>query len=168
MQPCQVVNLPEFSKSMNKSAVLSALRAELESQFRRVADAADEARGYATDADSKAENKYDTRTTEASYLAAGQAAKAEELAATVRLFTTWAPPDFGAGDPIDLGALVEVAFGPGKGNRSAFLLAPGGGGLDTECDGITVTVISPQAPLFQQLKGRQVGEAPGMTIVAVS
>lgn len=168
MQPCQVINLPEFSKAMNKSAVLAALRAELERQFRRVAGAADEARGYATDADSKAENKYDTRTTEASYLAAGQAAKAEELAATVRLFGTWVPPDFGPSDPIDLGALVEVTFGPGKGDRSAFLLAPGGGGLDAECDGVTVTVISPQAPLFQQLKGRRAGDGPGMTIVAVS
>jgi hypothetical protein len=147
---------PPFPFAMQKDAVLAALRSELESQYRRLAGAAGEARGYATDPDSKAENKYDTRTVEASYLAAGQAAKAEELAATLQFFSTWMPTNFEGGDPIDLGALVAVAF-PG-GDGAAYLLAPRGGGLDSTVQGITVTVVTPQAPIFQKLLGKRAGE----------
>jgi hypothetical protein len=154
---------------MLKETVIANLRKELESQFQRLAGAASEARGYATDPDSKAENKYDTRTTEASYLAAGQAAKAEELATTLQFFLGWAPPAFGEGDPIDLGALVRLTF-PG-GGETAFVLAPRGGGLDTTSDGVTITVITPQAPVFQKLLGRRVGDRlvdPDMAILHVS
>ncbi|MBL9151975.1 MAG: hypothetical protein JNK37_05810 [Verrucomicrobiales bacterium] len=152
---------------MDKSQVINALRTELESQFRRVTGAADEARGYATDPDSKAENKYDTRTVEASYLAAGQAAKAEELAATLQTFATWTPPGFAPDAAIALGALVETAGEDG--HRAAFLLAPVGGGLDTEVDGIVTTVVSPQASLFQRLQGARVGDQVGaLRIVALS
>lgn len=152
---------------MDKSALLAALRAELESQLRRITGAAGEARGYATDPDSRAENKYDTRTVEAAYLAAGQAAKAEELAAVLQTFAAWSPPDLAPDAAITLGALVETEGEAG--HRAAFLLAPAGGGLDTIFDGIPVTVISPQAPLFQRLQGARSGDQVGsLRIVAVS
>ena len=71
-------------KAVEKAKVIRIVRAELEAQYRRVAAAAREAHGYATDPDSKAESKYDTRGLEASYLAAGQAAKADELAEAMK------------------------------------------------------------------------------------
>ena len=141
---------------MNKSAVLSSLLEELKSQLDRIVSAASEARSYATDPDSKAENKYDTRTVEASYLAAGQAAKAAELAATVDFFTSWSPPDFSGDEPIAVGALVTLAYPDG--GRLNLLLAPKGGGIVFDSDGQSITVITPQAPLFQTLEGRRQGD----------
>ena len=153
---------------MNKAEILQQIRNELQAQYDRIAGAANEARDYATDADSKAESKYDTRGLEASYLAAGQAAKADELAESIRVFTMLDLPDFAEGDPIAIGALVEVHF---EGTRTFYLLAPHGGGTTCEHDGAELTVLSPNAPLFARLAGRRRGEKiadSGMKILGVA
>ncbi|MCP5550228.1 MAG: hypothetical protein H7A53_04980 [Akkermansiaceae bacterium] len=159
---------------IDKQDIIHRLREEIRRQYERIAGAAREARGYATDPDSKAESKYDTRSLEASYLAAGQAAKADELAETLRVLETFDPPAFNGSDPVALGALVTVAFSPSEGGgRALYLLAPRGGGLSCESgDGETdVTVLSPSAPLFQSLEGCRAGgrlDDPALMIVSVA
>lgn len=157
---------------MNKPTVILALRAQLQAQYNRLLAAARESRGYATDQDSKAESKYDTRSLEASYLAAGQAAKADELAEALEVFR---PESFRSflgsdpADPADLGALVEVVY-PDRA-RAAFLLASQGGGMMTDCDGVTVMVVTPGAPIFGKLTGKSAGDEvvdPPMKIARVS
>lgn len=153
---------------MNKAEILQQIREALQSQYDRIVGAANEAREYATDADSKAESKYDTRGLEASYLAAGQAAKAEELAEAIRVFTMLDLRDFGEGEPIETGALVEIDF---DGERVFYLLAPNGGGISCEHDGAELTVLSPNAPLFARLEGRKAGDEiaeSGMKILGVA
>lgn len=153
---------------MNKSEILQQIRDELQSQYERIAGAATEARDYATDDGSRAEGKYDTRGLEASYLAAGQAAKADELAEAIRIFTTLDLPDFGDSDPIDLGALVKIEF---EGTHTFYLLAPRGGGIICEHEGTELTVLTPNAPLFEKLENLRAGDAipdSPMTILSVS
>lgn len=138
-----------------KAELLHLVREELRNRLQRLADAAWEAHAAATDPGSKAEGKYDTRSLEASYLAAGQSRQVEELAEAVRIFDTFAPPDFTMDDPIAMGALVEVDI---RGEASWLLLAPAAGGLVVEQDGCEVTLLTPASKLYQSLLGRRVGE----------
>lgn len=122
----------------------------------RLSNAALEAHAAATDPGSKAEGKYDTRSLEASYLAAGQARQVTELADAVRLFESLSLPDFAMDDPIDAGALVEVEV---AGEPSWFLLAPAGGGVSVTHQGREITLLTPSSALYQKLRGLQVGDS---------
>ena len=58
-----------------KSTLLEKIRMELKASLEGLTKAALDAHAAATDPGSKAESKYDTRSLEASYLAAGQAGR---------------------------------------------------------------------------------------------
>lgn len=147
-----------------KSELLAQIRAELRSQLERLSKAALEAHAAATDPGSKAEGKYDTRSLEASYLAAGQARQVDELAESVRIFETLALPDFEMDDAIDAGALVEAEL---SGDTVFFLLVPAAGGLVIEHDGMEITLLTPASGLYQKLLGMVRGESletPALTV----
>jgi hypothetical protein len=139
-----------------KDGLLEAVRAELKARFERLTRAAREAHAAATDPGSKAEGKYDTRSLEASYLAAGQARQVEELAADVELFEKVALPEFGMEGEIAAGALVEVEM---NGESAWYLLAPGAGGLEVEWEGREVTLLTPSSALYRTLLGMRSGES---------
>lgn len=151
-----------------KTDLIKAVRTELKSQYERLSAAAKEAHDYATDPDSKAESKYDTRSLEASYLATGQSEKADELAEAIRYFRPESFPAFEADQPADLGAIVRVEYE----DRSTtyFLMATRAGGISGDWKEDSVTIITPTAPLFQKLRGKRAGDElpdPPLTISAV-
>ena len=155
-------------KAVEKAKVIRIVRAELEAQYRRVAAAAREAHGYATDPDSKAESKYDTRSLEASYLAVGQSEKADELAAAIRSFQPEAFPPFSKDQAADLGAVVHVRY-PDR-SSAFFVLATRGGGVSCELEGSSIMVVTPSTPVFQALEGGRSGDRvpdPGFEILSV-
>jgi hypothetical protein len=138
-----------------KAGLLELILAELSERLSRLSKAALEAHAAATDPGSKAEGKYDTRSLEASYLAAGQARQVEELADAVRRFGSLRLPDFDLDDRIDAGALVEVEL---AGAPAWFLLVPAAGGLTVTHDGREVTLLTPASGLYRKLLGRRVGD----------
>jgi hypothetical protein len=138
-----------------KSELLRKIRTALHARLDRLAKAAMDAHAAATDPDSKAEGKYDTRSLEASYLAAGQARQVDELAEAVKAFDAFTPQSFAIDDPIAMGALVEVEM---HGDTCHFLLAPAAGGMAIEMNGIEITLLTPESPLYQKLLGRRTGE----------
>ena len=151
-----------------KFAILTQIRAELRARLDRLSKAACEAHAAATDPGSKAEGKYDTRSLEASYLAAGQARQVDELAESVRIFETLTLPDFEMDDAIDAGALVEVAL---NGESGFFLLVPASGGLVIMHEDQEITLLTPDSGLYRKLLEMRVGEsldAPNLTVIAVS
>lgn len=153
-------------KPIDKAAVIRTVRNELVSQYARVVAAAREAHGYATDPDSKAESKYDTRSLEASYLAVGQSEKAEELAAAIRSFQPEAFPPSSEDRCAELGAVLQVRYADQS--IAVFLLATQGGGISCEWEGRPVMVVTPSAPVFQKLQGKRVGDrisAPDLEIL---
>src|SRR5690606_14480472 len=133
-----------------KAEIIEMIRLELRARLDRLARAALEAHAAATDPDSKAESKYDTRDLEASYLASGQAKQVEDLAEAVRIFDSLTVPDFGMEDAIEAGALVEVEQGD---ETRWFLLAPVAGGLEITHEGMEVTLLTPESPLYRKLVG---------------
>lgn len=147
-----------------KSEILDQIRTELRAQLERLSKAAIEAHAAATDPGSKAEGKYDTRSLEASYLAAGQARQVDELAESVRIFETLALPEFAPDDAIDAGALVEVSL---NGEAQHFLLVPASGGLDLRYEKMEITLLTPASNLYRKLLGMRVGDSlaePSLTV----
>ena len=140
---------------MNKSHLVASLKSELRQRYDRAVAALAGAHEAATGADTKAENKYDTRGLEASYLAAGQADQAEELLRGITSIEAFEFKDFDIDDPIGTGALVETEKDD---ELLYYLLAPAGGGMVISAEsGESVTVLGPASPLAGKLKGKTTG-----------
>jgi hypothetical protein len=152
---------------VNKQEAVRRIRAQFQAQFDLLRRASIAAREEATNEENKAENQYDTRGLEASYLAAGQAERAEDLAESMRIFKLVDFSELPEDSPIAVGALVETDF---EGERSFYLLAPTGGGITCECDGHEITVLATTAPLFKKLLGLNAGakvRQPNLVVRAV-
>lgn len=144
-----------FNFRMNKRAlikkIVGRLTEELEVYFR----AAQASRTEATHEQSKAENKYDTRGLEASYLARGQSKQAAEIQAAIAAFEKLKARAFAADEPVDVGAFVELEV---NGEAAAYFIGPKAGGTEIIHDKKEVLVITPESPLGQQLMGKKQGE----------
>src|ERR1044071_7754018 len=91
-------------KESLRTLIIARLRADLALQV----SAAQLARDEATNEESRAENKYDTHSQEAAYLAEGQAKLAAEIQAGISLFVALPLPAFTPADQIALGAVLEL------------------------------------------------------------
>lgn len=140
---------------MNKRALLKKILSKLQDEVESYARAARAAHAEATDPQSKAENKYDTRGLEAAYLAGAQSRQAAETQNAIEAFQKMALKEFKPTDPVDLSAFVEVET---RGDRMYFFIGPSKGGLEIDHNKQEVTVITPQAPLGEQLVGRKAGD----------
>ncbi|HEX7631679.1 MAG TPA: transcription elongation factor [Lacunisphaera sp.] len=139
---------------MNKRDLLARLIAKLSAELQAITTAALATHAEATDEENKAEDKYDTRGLEASYLAHGQSKAAEEAAQAVAQFSALPARDFAAGEPISLGALVRLEAR----GTSYYFIGPRAGGTEIAAGRDSVLVITPQSPLGRQLMGRQQGD----------
>ena len=131
--------------------IIATLQAELET-YTRVAKAS---HAEATAEENRAENKYDTRGLEASYLATGQANKVVELEESIVAFEELMGRKFAKDEGIDVGALVELEQ---AGERTHYFIGPSAGGTEVTCGKHEVLVITPQSPLGSQLQNRQPGD----------
>lgn len=130
------------------AAILDQLTAEAELYDR----AARAAHAEATDEQSKAENKYDTRGLEASYLARGQSRQAAEVGQALLQYRAL---PLAVSASVEVGALVQLSAGR---DVSWYFLGPRAGGLEVTVAGQEITVITPQSPLGSQLLGRRAGD----------
>ena len=140
---------------MNKRALIEKIIAQLAEELESYARSARASQAEATDEQSKAENKYDTRGLEASYLAHGQSRQAAEVEEAIEQFHTLTLREFDGDDAIDLGALVEVDRG---GKTARYFIGPRAGGTEVVHAGKAVLVITPQSPLGRQLMGARAGD----------
>ncbi len=138
---------------MEKERVIAelvrALRAEVEAMERLVAMTLDEATGD----ESRAENKYDTRSLESSYLAAGQG---ERLLALRRILAFW--EGFAGGAQVQAGIGSLVGVDGEDGGRRWFLLAPDGGGRRVMVGAQAAAVVTADSPAGQVLFGASEGD----------
>ena len=140
---------------MNKRALIDKIIAHLAAERDLATRAARAAHAESTHEQSKADNKYDTRGLEASYLAHGQARQAEEIGEAILRFESLAARAPGPQEAVDLGALVEVDR---RGARSLYFIGPGAGGTEIEFENQEVLVLTPASPLGRQLMGRRSGD----------
>jgi transcription elongation GreA/GreB family factor len=140
---------------MDKKQLVRCIIERLAESFQRRVAASHFARAEATNEQSKAENKYDTRGLEASYLARGQSRQAAEIENAIEQFSKLSLRSFQPSDPINLGAYVELK--QGRDELSCFI-GPCAGGTEVDFQGKEVTVLTPQSPLGQELLGKVEGE----------
>lgn len=140
---------------MNKKNVVAELQKEILKNLELALSAAKNTYDIATHEDSKAENKYDTRGLEASYLAGAQALRVADLRDTLALITNFNAREFSDDDKLALGALVELH----SGNKTIWaLLLPKGGGQSVLFESQQVQIVTPESPLGLQLIGKTVGD----------
>jgi len=148
---------------MQKTAILekiiTGLKVELET-YTRVAKASHQ---EATAEENRAENKYDTRGLEASYLASGQANKVADLEDAIGAFEDMKARSFDD-STIDLGTLVELDQ---DGEKSYYFIGSSAGGTEITDGEREVLVITSQSPLGSQLQGRKKGDRLELTLSGV-
>ena len=153
---------------MNKGDLIRSIIAHLRDTLAAGTTAARATTAAATDPDSKAENKYDTRNLEASYLARGQAFRVAETMEALGEFESLTAKSFAPGQPISEGALVALH---GADGTSHYFIGPAAGGTEVILDGTEVMVITRSSPLGAKLMGRRTGEhfeqTPGRPASAV-
>lgn len=140
---------------MNKKEVVDEIVERLRLELSRLMAAANASHQAATHEESQAEDRYDTRGLEASYLAGAQSVRAAEIEHTISLIRLLPLRDAAQDDPVVPGTLVELDQ---DGKRLLYYVAPRGGGVSVQVNGKTVQVITPSSPLGEELVGRKVGE----------
>ncbi|QWV97548.1 GreA/GreB family elongation factor [Geomonas nitrogeniifigens] len=102
------------------------------------------------------DNKYDTLSLEASYVAQGQANRAQELKRALQAYQRLTLHPFGEGDSIRLTALVTLE--DEEGTAKTFFIGPQEGGLKLQPDGEEILVITAASPLGSELIGKSLGD----------
>ena len=145
---------------LDKKQLHQALVAALESSLETVMTAQRLTAEGVTHEDARAEGLKDMRATEASYIARGQAQRAEALSADVARVRAMAIRNFSEDDPVALGALVTISEGEDEGGgEQRLFIAPAGGGERLEVAGEAVFVITPQSPMGRALVGARTSDA---------
>jgi transcription elongation GreA/GreB family factor len=144
---------------VDKRALRDALAAVIERERDTMVEAQRLSSEGVTHADARADGTKDMRATEASYIARGQAMRAEALEADLARVRAMALRDFAADDAVALGAVVRVADGEAT---QVVFLAPAGGGTRLPCSEGEVHVITPQSPLGRALLGTTSGDSVEM------
>jgi hypothetical protein len=140
---------------VNKASVIRKIITVLHEAVAASTEAARATSAAATDPDSKAENKYDTRNLEASYLARGQAFRVAETAEALGAFEAMPVRHFSLDEPIAAGALVCLRSVDGD---LFYFIGPAAGGTVVDIDSQEVIVITASSPLGAKLMGRRVGD----------
>lgn len=141
--------------AMDKRAILSTFLEQISAEIARATGAANRTRDDATHEEARPENDKDTRALETSYLARGQAQRVVELEQAERQVRFMTLRDFGPEDAIDVSALVEVES---DGVSTWYLISPAAGGHSVAYAGVTIDLLTPQAPLGRALIGRMSGD----------
>jgi len=113
---------------------------------------------YATGEENKAENQYDTRGLEATYLARGQAERVADLRENLAFFKTTAIKNYTDDDQIGNCALVEISNIDNEDDQKTLLMMPKGGGLSLIFDNTPVQVVTATSPLGDALLGKYIGD----------
>jgi transcription elongation GreA/GreB family factor len=140
-----------------KKSIVEKIISQLERDLELLVQAATIARDAAVHEESKAEDKYDTRGLEASYLAGAQAKRAAEIEQLLFNYRQLELLDFDDSTPIATTALVELELEGGR-RRGSYFLVPKGGAMTVELEARKIQVITVASPLGQELLGREQGD----------
>ena len=140
---------------IDKKAVFTALKLQLEAELARAQKRAKDAADGATHEENRAEGDKDMRATEASYVARGQAGRASEMEEAFVRVSALELLQFKPGARIAISALIELVHDDKTLN---YFLVPAAGGERVLVDGVEVQTLTPQSPLGRALLGASEGD----------
>lgn len=141
---------------MSKEKIIQEIIRALSADLTVLTSASRAAHAAATHAECLPDNKYDTTALEASYIAQGQANRAQEIRVSLECYRTLTLHSFDDDTPIRLTALVTLEGGEGDVRR--IFLGPQAGGMKIGDDEGEVVVITPGSPLGRSLLGLRCGD----------
>lgn len=155
---------------MSKDLIIKEIIRMLSANLTVLSTASRASHAAATHAECLPDNKYDTTALEASYIAQGQANRAQEIRVALECYRTLTLNAFDDETPIRLTALVTLEDAGGDVRR--FFLGPQAGGMKIGDEGGEVVVITPGSPLGRSLLGLRYGDevktgSVSFTVVAV-
>jgi transcription elongation GreA/GreB family factor len=159
---------------MTKKRIIQKIITALTADLSVLSTASRAAHAAATHAECLPDNKYDTTALEASYIAQGQANRAQEIRVALESYRILTMHNFGDDSPIRLTALVTLE--DVDGNVRRIFLGPQAGGMKIADGEGEIVVITPGSPLGRSLLGLRSGDevkagddaaAMPFTIVAV-
>ncbi len=139
---------------MNKPELLQQIIARLTHDLELFLSAAKTAHRAATHEESVPDNKYDTLALEASYVAQGQANRAQDIKRSLDLYKQL--PLASDAKVIRLTSMVTIE--DDDGNRRELFIGPAEGGLKIRGSRTEITVITPVSPLGRELLGKSRGD----------
>jgi len=139
----------------DKRALLDAVVAQIDYELATMTRIAREAAEGAAHEENRSEGIKDMRSTEASYVARGQAERALDLERSRARLQNFELRSFGASDRIESGAVVQVRH---QQQSSWYFMLPVAGGRRLEDSGRLVQTITPTSPLGSALLGLGVGD----------
>lgn len=142
-------------KRIDKRVLIAELRAQLEAEIAEMTRIAREAAEAAAHEENKPEGDKDMRSTEASYLARGQASRVLDLERANAMLGSLVPKDFGPDDPIESSALVELRLGK---KTALYFLVSAAGGRKLVHEGLEIGTLTPTTPLGEALLGMSQGD----------
>jgi transcription elongation GreA/GreB family factor len=152
MDHSPIANLPA------RALVIQTLKTAIATELAALERVSAVTREEVTSDETRSEGKYDTRSTEASYLARGQAwriAAARQLNAWFQSLPDATPSTAGRAH---LGSLVAVLCEENNTSTTDFLFIAPVGGTRVAVNGHRIRVISPDSPLGSVLMGLSQGE----------
>ncbi len=141
---------------MNKTSILQAIITQLSHDLEILFSAAKTAHEASRHAENVPDNKYDTMALEASYVAQGQANRANQIRTSLEIYKQLESRKV-ADDTIRLVSLVTLEDAEGV-TRKVFI-GPAEGGLKIEHEGEEIVVITPVSPVGRELLGKSAGDS---------
>lgn len=141
---------------MTKEQLLQEIIRALAADLSVLSSASRAAHEAATHAECLPDNKYDTTALEASYIAQGQANRAQEIRIALEVYRNLKLQRFDGDAPIRLTALVTLEGE--EGGFRQFFIGPQAGGMKIADGGGEIVVITPGSPLGKSLLGLRCGD----------
>ncbi len=141
--------MPIIDSIDDKIQLHHSILTALESTYKIALDAAQQAYETATDNETKAENKYDTFSLEASYLAQGQSKRVEECLSHITIFIALDITLSNNDDEVAIGQLVLLE--DEQESPQFYFISPIAGGLKLQFNNHNIVLITPHAPLGKAL-----------------
>ena len=131
---------------MEKSEILLKLEKVLLEKIEKAKEVYQSSYEYTTKGDVKSDGKYDTRGTEAGYLAGAQKKRVEELKHDLNQLRAIPVEAFSSSRSVAVGSLIELECDCDK-KTSHYFISPSLGGETLDIEGISIQVISQNSPI---------------------
>jgi len=142
--------------NLDKQKLLNLALGQLKADRSLLLQAASAAHAAATHEENVPDSKYETLSVEASYIAQGQANRAQEILLAIESFRCLELKVFTEENPVRLGALVLLE--EENGQQRQIFLGPAAGGMKLDYEGVEIMVITPESPLGETLIGKRTGD----------
>lgn len=144
---------------MNKNELVQQIIRQLEHDLTIQLNGALAAHEASTHEENIPDNKYETLALEASYLAQGQANRAQEIRRAIGIYKNLKLHTFHDETSIALTALVSLTDNDNI-NRTIFIgPAEGGMKIIDQTGGVEIVVITPASPFGKELIGKKTGDS---------